>query len=178
LKHGSFLACWQVQSKLATLSLFALLAVNPWLALVVMMAWSLVATFVYFTARERGVPDFLAVSSSACRVTRTGQMLGGLWLVGINAFAFANVVRPLLREGALGRRSRITHTFVLGVGLTFFGVTINQHMLQAAGYHGSKLLGLSMLGTLLNVPYRIFCGALTLHVLLSLMSLSFPHSYV
>jgi hypothetical protein len=176
--HGSFLAGWQVQSKLATIVMFGLLAVNTWLALAVMLGWTVAATFAYYTARERGVPDFLAMSSSTCRATRTGQMLGGVWLVGINAFAFANVVRPLLREGSIGRRSPVMRAVVLAVGLIFFGVTTNQHMLQVAGYHGPKLLGLSSLGAFLNVPYRVFCGALTLHLLLGFMSLGFTHSYI
>jgi hypothetical protein len=178
LKHGSFLAIWQVQSKLGSLALLALLAVSPWSALVVSLLWTLAATFVYYTARHRGVPDFLAVSDSSCRAARTGQVLGGVWLVGLSAFAFANVLRPLLRSEPLCRRSRITRFGVLGVGLTLFGVTMNQHMLQVAGYRGPKLLAVSLAGAFLNVPYRIFCGALTLHVLLSLMSISITSRYI
>jgi hypothetical protein len=178
LRHGSFLAFWQAQSKLATIALFALLAVSVWLALAVILVWSIAATLAYYSARQRGVPDFLAVSSSNCRAARTGQMLGGMWLVGLSAFAFANVIRPLLRNGSLCRRSRLTRFVVLLTGLTLFGVTINQHMLQVAGYQGPKMLALSIFGVFLNVPYRIFCGALTLHVLLSLMNLSFTTRYV
>jgi hypothetical protein len=178
IRHGSFLAFWQVQSKLGTLALFALLAISVWLALGVIMVWSIAATFAYYTARQRGVPDFLAVSSSNCRATKTGHMLGGIWLVGISAFAFANVIRPLLRSTAICRRSRLTRVAILATGLTLFGVTINQHMLQVAGFQGPKLLSLSVFGTFLNVPYRIFCGALTLHLLLSFMSIGLPSSYI
>lgn len=178
LRRGGFLAGWQLQSKLATFALFALLTVSVWAALLVTLAWSLAATVVYYTARKRGVPDFLASCESKCRVSRTGQVLGGVWLVGINAFAFANVVRPLLRNKPICRRSRLTRLLVLGTGLTLFGVTINQHMLQVAGYSGARLLSLSVLGAFLNVPYRIFCGALTLHLLLSLMSVGLPTPYV
>ena len=37
---------------------------------------------------------------------RTGQILGGVWLVGLNAFAFASVVRPLLRDAPMPPLSR------------------------------------------------------------------------
>lgn len=178
IKHGSFLAFWQAQSKLGTLALFALLAVSVWLALAVVMVWSIAATFAYYAARQRGVPDFLAVSSSNCRATRTGHMLGGVWLVGISAFAFANVLRPLLRNAPICRRSRLTRIAILATGLTLFGVTINQHMLQVAGFQGPRLLAMSVFGVFLNVPYRIFCGALTLHLLLSFMSIGLPSSYI
>ena len=35
-----------------------------------------------------------------------------------------------------------------------------------------------VMATFLNVPYRIFCGALTLHLLLSFMSIGLPSSYI
>jgi hypothetical protein len=178
LKHGSFIACWQAQSKLATLALFALVAVSVWLALVVILCWSVAATFVYYAARQRGVPDFLALSNGNGRAMRTGQMLGGVWLVGLSAFAFANVLRPVLQNTPICRRSRVTRLAVLATGLTLFGVTINQHMLQVAGYRGPKLLIVSIFGAFLNVPYRIFCGALTVHLLLSLMSIGFANRYI
>src|SRR5206468_2712429 len=105
------------------------------------------------------------------------QILGGVWLVGLNAFAFASVMRPLLRETPVCRRSRLTRGLILGTGLILFGVSINQHMLQCAGHRGPKLLILSLFGSLLNVPYRIFCGALTLHLLLEVFSTRFPAHY-
>jgi hypothetical protein len=88
LKQGSFLACWQVQSKLATLALFALLAISVWLALVVMLVWSIAATFAYFAARQRGMPDVLAtpaLPSLASRSTSTCSIapaiaVPGCWL--------------------------------------------------------------------------------------------------
>jgi hypothetical protein len=157
--------------------MFGLIAYSVWIALAVMLVWSLVATFVYYGARQRGVPDLLAnPAAGSGAAMRTGQILGGLWLVGINAFFFANVVRPLLRDGA--DRSRLLRGAVLGTGLTLFGVTINQHMLQCAGYKGPRLLALSAFGSFLNVPYRIFSGAITLHLLVELINLHVPTTYV
>ena len=159
--------------------MFALIAISVWLALAVMLIWSIAATFVYYFARQRGVPDLLACPTSGNRAAmRTGQVLGGVWLVGLNAFAFANVMRPLLRRQAISRRSRLTRTLILGTGLTLFGVTMNQHMLHVAGIHGTRLLALSAIGSFLNVPYRIFCGALTLHLLIELANLQMPSSYM
>lgn len=174
LRHGSFLACWQVQSKLAAISSLALVAVSPWLALIVMMVWSLAATFVYYKARQRGVPDLLANPTADCRMAmRTGRIVGRLWLIGLSAYAFANILRPvLLRPSALARGA------VLGVGLTLFGVSTSMHMLQVAGFTGPRLLAISLLGVVMNVPYRIFCSALTLHLVLEAVSLKLPASYI
>jgi len=177
IKQGGFLACWQVQAKISTLVMFGLIAYSVWMALIVMLAWALLATFVYYVARQRGLPDLLAnPAAGSGAAMRTGQILGGLWLVRINAFFFANVVRPLLRDGAV--RSKLVRGAVLGTGLTLFGVTTNQHMLQAAGYRGARLLALSTFGSFLNVPYRIFSGAITLHLLVELINLHAPKSYV
>lgn len=180
LTHGGFLAFWQVQSKIATLVMFPLIAVSVWLALAVMLVWSLTATVVYFQARQRGVPDLLSCPASTANraALRTGQVLGAVWLVGFNAFAFANVVRPLLRRPCRSRLSHVSRGVVLGAGLTLFGVTMNQHMLQVAGFSGGRLLFVSTLGSFLNVPYRIFSGALTLHLLLGFISLQAPSRYI
>ena len=179
LKQGSFLACWQAQAKLSTLVMFGLIAYSVWIALAVMLVWSIVATFIYYAARQRGVPDVLAnPAAGRGAAMRTGQILGGLWMVGINAFAFANVVRPLLREGVGFHRLRLVRGGLLTTGLILFGVTINQHMLQCAGYKGARLLALSTFGSFLNVPYRIFSGAITLHLLVELTNLNGPTSYI
>jgi hypothetical protein len=92
--------------------------------------------------------------------------LGQLWLVGLKAFAFARVFRPFLEKGPDSWLHHVARAMLLGAGLTLFGVTITQHMLHHAGYRGSQLLGLSLCGSLLNVPFRIFCGAVTLHIVL------------
>ncbi len=174
LRHGSFLACWQVQSKLAAISLLALVAISPWLALIVMMAWSLAATAVYYEARRRGVPDLLVNPTAPHRMAmRTGHIVGRVWLIGLSAYAFANILRPvLLRPSAIARGA------VLGVGLTLFGVSTSMHMLQVAGFTGPRLLAISLVGAVMNVPYRIFCSALTLHLILEAFSLQLPTTYI
>jgi hypothetical protein len=87
-------------------------------------------------------------------------------------------MRPLLREASDSRRSRLTRGAILATGLTLFGVTINQHMLHCAGYRGARLLALSTVGSFLNVPYRIFCGAITLRLLVEVINLQVPSPYI
>lgn len=179
LKHGGFLACWQVQSKLATFAMFGLIAVSVWLALGIMMVWSVIATVVYFVARERGMPDMLAGPQGTCHAAkRTGHLVGRLWLVGLNALAFTSIFRPIVSAPAVSSVSKVARGFVLGTGLVLFGVTTAQHMLHCAGYRGPQLLAISIAGSFVNIPYRVFCGAITLHLVLELINLQMPSTYI
>lgn len=57
VKYLSFVAAWELQSQIATVVLVALVALASLsITLGVMIAWSLLATVVYFVARRRGLP--------------------------------------------------------------------------------------------------------------------------
>lgn len=172
LKLGTLVACWQVQSKLAALTLLLLVAVSVWWALLLMLIWSIVATWAYVVARERGVPDILALTDAGCsRARRTGTSLGQIWLVGLNAFVFARAFRPYLERPAHSLPRRAGRLLLIAAGLTVFGVTIAQHLLYHAGFRGSQLLLFGVLGSFLNVPFRVLCGAMTVQLVLAMLPL-------
>ncbi len=168
VKLGTLVACWQIQSKLAALTLLLLVAVSVWWALLVMLAWSIVATTAYVVARERGVPDILALSApTSSGPRRAGTSLGQLWLVGLNAFVFARVFRPFLERPAESLPRRTGRLLLMAAGLTVFGVTIAQHLLYHAGFRGPQLLLFGVLGSVLNVPFRVLCGTMTVQLVLA-----------
>lgn len=169
-----FLSFWEIQSQLSAIVLIALLAfVSPLLALGPMLVWSLLATVVYYQARERGVPDVLeAVSITvprsandlfACART-VGVIAGRVWLAGFQSFVYARVVCPLLARTSTGPRRRLVRIAVVAVGLTLFGVSTSQHVLRKAGFRGAQLLRFGFLGSVLNVGYRVLLSALLLDV--------------
>lgn len=166
---------WEIQSQISTIVLVSLIAfVSIWAALVIMLAWSLIAHFVYCTARERGLPDLIRV-----QVPRTG---GGtptflrhaagsavrVWFVGLHNMVFAHVACSVLRGGN-GFAARARRLGVLGLGMTLFGVTTAEHLLRRAGFSGPSLLYRGTLGPFLNVPYRIFLGAAVMHAVMRIM---------
>ena len=175
LKHSvpwrsvGFLGVWEAQSQLSTFVLVALSALLPvWLAFVPMLVWSLLATVVYYHARERGVPDLLDVAQPAVARERRGlcslaRSLGvsavKVWLAGVQSVLYARTCCRVLGTPAAGWR-KVARFGVLGVGLTMFGVTTSQHVLRRAGYQGADLLRLGFVGSCLNVPYRVLLSAL------------------
>ncbi len=170
---------WEVQSYLATAALYGLLVLTSmWLTLPVMLAWSLLATVVFFHGRKRGLPDLL--KDEPLRSEQRWGLLGNLslyagriWLVGIQAFLYSRTFcRVLDREPTRCRRSRLAQKAVLGVGLTLFGVTATHHMLSRAGYAGGKLLTLGMVGSICNVTYRVLLSAAVVGAVTQVMALA------
>jgi hypothetical protein len=165
------LSVWEAQSQLSTIVLISLTAVLPvWLAIVPMLAWSLVATVAYHLARQRGLPDVL---DSAGVLARRGRGVLGLlkagcltagraWLAGFQAFLYTRTARGLLNSPARCSSRRLTRAGVVGLGLTLFGVSTTHHLLQKAGFSGGALLRLGFVGSLLNVTYRVLLSALVL----------------
>jgi hypothetical protein len=158
--------------------MLALVAVSVWLALAVMLVWSAVATVAYFLARRQGMPDIMASTECRGRAMQTGALLGRIWVVGVNAIVFARVVRPVLTDPAPSLPVRALRPAALGVGLVLFGVTMAHYMLRSTGLQGTKLLAGSMVGVMLNVPYRVLSGALTLQLLLHAVSLPVAPPYI
>lgn len=175
LKHNvpwrsvGFLGVWEAQSQVSTFVLVALSALLPvWLAFVPMLVWSLAATFVYYHARERGVPDLLETAQPAAarqrhRPLSLARSLGvsavKVWLAGAQSVVYARTCCRVLGKPTAGWR-RLARFGVLGVGLTMFGVSTSQHVLRRAGYRGADLLRLGFVGSCLNVPYRVLLSAL------------------
>ena len=173
--HAAFIAGWEAQSQVASVAFLALAAFCPlWSVIAVMLAWALIATVVYLLARGRGVPDLLAVEADRrhdCALSQARSLAGGclrLWLVGFQAFAFTRATRLLLMPGNCIWR-RALRTAVLSLGLTLFGVTTAEHLLRRAGFQGSRLTQLSLLGPFLNVPYRALLSAAVTHTAMSLL---------
>lgn len=168
---GAFLAAWEAQSQLASLAYLGLVAFSTlWVALPVMLTWSLIATVAFCHARERGYPNLLTAQELP-----KGRQRGFLWyamgsairawLSGFQAFIFARCSSFLLveREQA-GRLHRGMKYMVLGLGMTLFGVTTAEHMLRRVGYTGKKLARVGLIGPFLNVPYRILLSAAVIHL--------------
>jgi hypothetical protein len=109
---------------------------------------------------------------------QTGALLGRIWLVGVNAIVFARVVRPVLTDPAPSLLMRGLRPAALGAGLVLFGVTMAHYMLRSTGLQGTKLLAASMAGVVLNVPYRVLSGALTLQLLFRAISLPVAPPYI
>jgi hypothetical protein len=175
-----FVAAWKIQSSLATVAFFAFVAlVHLGIALLIMMAWSLVATLIYHRARLMGLPDlfensrisaFGAGKSRYAGFTTMAFTLVKACVVGVQPFIYCRTLGFLLRPAAsLPRRAaRLT---VLWTGLTLFGVTATHHLLQKAGYSGGELLNFSYVGTILNVAYRILISAVLVNAVTGVVSL-------
>ena len=175
-----FIAAWKIQSSLATLAFFAFVALlHIGIALLIMVAWSLMATLVYHRARLKGLPDLFEnsriVASGAGKTwfaacSAMGFTLVKAFIVGLQPFIYCRTLGCLLRPGKSfpGRAAR--HA-VLWTGLTLFGVTATHHLLQRAGYSGSQLLNFSYLGTVLNVTYRILISAVLVNAVTGVASL-------
>jgi hypothetical protein len=155
---------WKAQSILASVAFLALVAFGSILvALPVMLTWALVATVIYCFARSRGFPDLLEHKQGACpsvkqRARSVAFSAAKLWCTGFNAWVYSRASRDILAPGCDGWR-RLARIGVLGAGLTFFGVAMSEHLLRRAGYKGTELLRLSLVGACLNVPYRLLLSA-------------------
>lgn len=163
---AAFVVLWEGQGHLASLAYVALVAfANIWVAFGAMFAWSMLATIVFCTARERGYPNLLTDMSrprlQPGHVARyaVGSFLRA-WLAGLNAFLYSRCSSFVLAEktGCCKAR-RLARVGVLGVGLTLFGVTAAEHLLRKAGYSGRNLLRMSLIGPFLHVPYRVMVSA-------------------
>src|SRR5690349_6337131 len=90
-----WVAAWEAQSYLATLTLVTLLTlVSFWAALAVMVTWSMIASQVYPVARKRGLPDLLE-HKPACKNSRrcvttsalnVGALVARVWITGLQSF--------------------------------------------------------------------------------------------
>jgi hypothetical protein len=163
---AAFVIGWELQSQVATVAFITLVALfSIWLALAVMLTWSIIATVAYCRARERGYPSMLS-ENQAGKGNRIHSRIKGAffsffkaWLAGFQAFAFSRVAKyALVLERPCPKR-RALQVLVLGVGLTLFGVTTAEHLLRKAGYSGQQLVRLGLVGPFLNVPYRILLSA-------------------
>jgi hypothetical protein len=164
---------WEVQSQLATVVLLSLVAfVSIWAALVIMLAWALIAHLCYHHARERGLPDLVTVEGPkrghgpSAFVRHAAGSAVRVWFVGLHNLVFARVACSGLRGGN-GFAGSARRVGILGLGMTLFGVTTAEHLLRRAGFSGSSLLYRGMLGPFLNVPYRIFLSAAVMHAVMS-----------
>ncbi len=125
-----FVTAWEVQSRLATMAMVALVAfVSIWGALAVMLAWALVATSTDHSAQRRGRPDLL---ENTWPKADSSKRPGLIWVSSA----------------------------------TLFGVTACNHLLRAAGYSDGKVLKLSFLGPVLNVPSRVLLSAFVVGALM------------
>jgi hypothetical protein len=176
---AAFVLGWEAQSQLASVTYVGLTAFGSiWLAFPVMLAWSLVATVIYCFARRRGAPDLLTVEVRGRNKARGFNLgtiaasLAKVWMAGFQAFAFSRVSgRALDLQGTRCIRRRLLRLVLLFVGLTLFGVSTAEHLLRRAGYQGSQLVKLSLLGPFLNVPYRVLLSAAFTHFVWSIVHL-------
>ena len=164
--EAAFVVGWELQSQIATVAFITLVAlVSIWLALAVMLVWSVIATIAYCRAREMGYPSMLTESQaragSRVHSTIKGAAFSFLkaWLAGFQAFAYSRVARYALVQENPCRLRRALRLLVLGVGLTLFGVTTAEHLLRKAGFTGTQLVRLGLIGPFLNVPYRLLISA-------------------
>ena len=163
---AAFIALWEGQGHLSSLACVALVAfASIWIALGAMFVWSVLATLFFCTARERGYPNLLTCLAPPKREAGhlAGYALGSFaraWLSGVNAFIYSRCSGSVLaqKQGSC-RARRFARVGVLGVGLTLFGVTSAEHLLRTAGYSGSRLLRMSLIGPFLHVPYRVLVSA-------------------
>jgi hypothetical protein len=176
---AGFVTAWAIQARLSGIMLLAILAlVSFWVALVVMLAWGIVATIVYFHARERGAPDLIELPTRAYhragaigRTMHVGVRLFGLLVIGIPALLYTRLAPLADRVPVGGTHSLHIQRISLFFGLTFFGVTTAHHILRRSGYSGSSLLRLSCLGSCLNVGYRVLAGAFVLNLVTHIVTL-------
>ena len=173
-----FAAVWEVQSQIATVALVTLLAfVSIWTTLIIMLAWSLLATMVYLYGRSRGLPDLMEISrpkewrrsSWFTRIKATVVTGVKAWLAGVQAFLYSHACSRVILSRGGSRPMQAARYAALGVGLTLFGVTAAHHILRKAGYSGSQVLHLGFLGSFLNVPYRILLGGVMVNAMLGVL---------
>jgi hypothetical protein len=173
-----FITLWEVQSQLATLALLALVALVPiWVALSVMIVWSLAATSAYLWGRRRGLPDLLEHSWSRPPVAPS-HWLGWLkstslsavraWAAGLQPLIYSRTLCRVLTLPATGRRVQVARALVLGLGLTMYGVSAAHHMLRKAQLSERQALQLSYIAPFLHVPYRILLGAIAVNAMMTL----------
>lgn len=167
-QHATFVVVWKAQAYLAQVACVAFVAFGTlWLVLSLMLTWTLLATMVYWAARQRGYPDLLHVelpdaeATAYCKMRSVACSAVKVWCAGIQALIFSRVSRGTVVPGNSGWRSFL-RLAVLGLGLTLFGVSMTEHLLRRAGYAGSRLLQLSMLGAFLNVPYHVLLNAVVI----------------
>jgi hypothetical protein len=172
-------AAWEAQSYLATLTLVTLLTlVSFWVALGVMLAWSLIGVLVYPAARRRGLPDLLekdarplTAGHPATRIVRVTWLLLRIWLTGVQSFAYSRCAGSVLSSQPANWYKRAGRLGVVGLGLTLFGITTSDHILRKAGFSGRGLRRASFLGPFLNVPYRLVLSAIVINTLLGLLGM-------
>jgi hypothetical protein len=173
VNDAAFVVAWEVQSQLATIVMFSLIAfVSIWASLATMLAWSVIACIIYHHARERGLPDLVTVEAPkrgygpSAFVRHAAGSAVRVWFVGLHNMVFARVACSVLRGGD-GFEARARRAGILGLGMTLFGVTTAEHLLRRAGFKGSALLYRGLLGPFVNVPYRIFLSAAVMHAAMS-----------
>ena len=164
---AAFILFWEGQSQASTIAYVGLVAFGSiWLALGVMLTWSLLATLFFCAARERGYPNLLSIKAlpqrkvSAHALLDAAGAIGRAWMAGLYAFIFSRASGSFLleKEGCC-RARRFARLGVLSFGLVFFGVSTAEHLLRTAGYQGRRLVQLSLIGPFLNVPYRVLLSA-------------------
>ena len=175
----AFILCWEGQSQASTIAYVGLVAFGSiWLALGVMLAWSLGATVFFCAARERGYPNILSTQVLPGRTTASNAALHALgavvraWMAGVHVFIFARASNVfLIEKGGCCKVRGFARIGVLGVGLVLFGVSTAEHMLRAAGFSGRRLVQLSLIGPFLNVPYRVMLSAAVVTLVTSTLNL-------
>jgi hypothetical protein len=180
LYQAGLVTVWEAQSQLATVVLITLVAFAPLVAtLAVMVCWSLVATFAYYHARLRGLPDVFDTRWSrppphAGRWLRwfmnTTVSFVKAWLAGVQPYLYAKAVSGFLARPAVRLRTRIYRAAVLTAALILFGVTAAHHLLRQAGLPDRNVLPLCCVGSVLNVTYRVVLSAIIVGVLSKLGS--------
>lgn len=170
-----FLGLWEIQSQVATVAFFLLLTFLPiWAVIACMVAWSLIATVVYYRARQRGLPDLLETRWEAPPVREggwsrwfgaTGLSMAKAWMAGVQPFIYTRVAGPILSRPVMCWRGRLARVAIVAVGCTLFGASTAHHLIQRAGVPRASVLRYSLIGPFLNVPYRVLLGALVLHVI-------------
>jgi hypothetical protein len=169
LVEMGFLTVWECQSQLATFAFIFLVAFMPiFVVLAIMLCWSIVATVAYHRARSNGLPDLLATRwgcPDAVGQTRL-SWLGlatvsslKIWFAGLQPFLYSRLLCNVLIRPVNSWPIRAARYSVLGLGFTLFGVTTCRHLLERAGHSNESILRASLLGPLLNVPYRVLVSA-------------------
>jgi hypothetical protein len=115
--------------------------------------------------RRRGYPDVLeqewrpvAGHSHSRRVAKWASQAIKLWCAGFQAFAFSRATSRVIRRPCRGIGACLK-AMLLAIGLTLFGVSTAEHLLRKAGFESRTVLGFSLLGPFLNVPYRMLVSA-------------------
>ena len=163
---AAFIVFWEGQGHLSSVAYVALVAfASIWVALGAMFVWSMVATVVFCTARERGYPNLLSDMSGP--KLRGGNLacyaiisIARAWLAGMNAFVYTRCSGFLItKKQGCCRVRRFARIGALALGLTLFGASAAEHLLRTAGYSGRRLMRMSLIGPFLHVPYRVLLSA-------------------